>query len=169
VSCPDWRSLAAHRDDPRTAEPASWRQALAHLDGCAVCREEAYAAEPTLVFRRLPALDRDAAAEVESMRQAVAVLRSGRRAEAGRRGAAARWRRWAAAAVFALAALSLGRGVDPENLGPVPPSSAFTSYRPATGSVPVIEGLDRPDARVYQRWDGGDMSLVFIVDESLDV
>src|SRR5262249_36619722 len=57
--CPDWRGLAAPRfDSPgaATGEPAGWAEALAHLDGCPACRRAALEADPTLLFRRLPAL-----------------------------------------------------------------------------------------------------------------
>ena len=50
MSCPDWRSLSERRDD----EPEAWGKALAHLDGCDGCHDDALAAEPTLLFRRLP-------------------------------------------------------------------------------------------------------------------
>ena len=70
MTCPDWRSLADHRD----LEPQAWDEALHHFDGCRHCRDEALAVEPTLMFRHLPApkVDRD---EITAMKQAVATLR----------------------------------------------------------------------------------------------
>jgi len=125
VSCPDWKALAAWRDDPRAEEPAAWRQALAHLDqGCVQCRREAVAADPTLVFRRLAAVPEpspaEEASEADAMRRAVAAMRAASRVEAAERhGHPARsmrsmrtlnWKRWAAAAALAVAALSMPGG-----------------------------------------------------------
>jgi hypothetical protein len=82
------------------------------------------------------------------------------------------WRRWAAAAVLALASLALGRGRTPQ------PTAAMTAAvapaatqrsAPATAAEPAaIEGLNRPGARVYHM-DGEGLSVFMIVDESLDV
>lgn len=183
-TCPDWRALVAHRKDPLSEEPAGWQEALAHLDGCPVCRREAPAADPTLLFRRLPALDMGAAAEaaeVESMIQAVATLRTARRLETPERASRAAWKRWSAAAALATVALSLGAGhglrreptVSLSSL-PVPSRSgtvvpAAVSPRFASDQVPVVEELNRPAARVYQMDGGKNLSVVMIVDERLDV
>jgi hypothetical protein len=35
--------------------------------------------------------------------------------------------------------------------------------------APMVEDLNRPDARVYQMDGGGNLSVVMIVDERLDV
>ena len=128
MSCPDWKTLAAWRDDPRAEEPAEWQEALAHLDrGCVQCRRAAVAADPTLVFRRLavvPAVPASSpaqeASDIEAMRRAVAAMRAGSRVEASERRSrparAARalkalsWKRWGVAAARALAAQSLPAG-----------------------------------------------------------
>lgn len=126
MSCPDWKILAAWRDDPRAEEPAGWQDALEHFDrGCQGCRRAALAADPTLVFRRLgrpavtsamtaaptPAQEISDASEVASMRQAVAAMRAASRVEAverrGRHGAISGWRNWSVAAVLTLAVLTL--------------------------------------------------------------
>ncbi len=79
--CPsDWLPLLDHRFDPEVAEPADWPRLRAHLDGCARCREEACAIDPTLAFGRLPEVYVDAA-DIASMKQAVATLRRGRELE----------------------------------------------------------------------------------------
>lgn len=193
-TCPDWRALSAHRKDPRSEEPAGWQEALAHLDGCPACRREAPAADPTLVFRRLPGLDMGTAAEaaeVESMIQAVATLRTARRLETPERRARmsrASWKRWSAAAALVTVALSLGAGhglrrapmppmppiialgslpVPSRNLAVVP--AAEVSPRFAADEAPVVEELNRPAARVYQMDGGKNLSVVMIVDERLDV
>lgn len=125
MSCPDWKTLAAWRDDPRAEEPAEWQEALAHLDrGCAQCRRAAIAADSTLVFRRLAVVPAPTpaqeASDVEAMRRAVAAMRAASRVEASERrnrpARAARalktlsWKRWGVAAALAVAALSLPPG-----------------------------------------------------------
>lgn len=76
----DWRSLVAQRDESGE-NPADWDAAMAHIDACDPCRREALMADPSLVFRRLPRVE-SSAAEVESMRQAVASLRRASRVTA---------------------------------------------------------------------------------------
>ncbi len=166
------------------------------LDTRAERERAALAGDPTLVFRRLPPLELSAAeeaAEVESVRRAVAAMRAGRRlarcARAGRH-----WHRYAAAAVLAVAALSLGvdrapNGADPSGLGATAapglahrPSRLFGAIVPAHALAPAapvpdvsygeadgaMEGLNRPQARVYQL-HGRHLQVVMIVDERLDV
>lgn len=84
MSCPDWFSLAEHRDEIGEScdDDARWQDALAHFDaGCPRCREQALDAEPTLLFRDLPTIEVDAA-DIAAMQQAVATLRRGREVEA---------------------------------------------------------------------------------------
>jgi hypothetical protein len=172
VSCPDWRALAAHRDDPRRSrretEPEGWTEALAHFDSCSLCRRQALAAEPTLVFRRIPVVTptpAEEADEVAAVRQAVAAMRTASRLDdrrpvpglGSKRGG---WKRWAAAAVLALASLSLGQ--DP---GPSFDPSAMSG---AAALPPSIEGVNLPDARVYQM-GGEDFAVTMVFSESLDV
>jgi hypothetical protein len=79
VTCPDWRGL-----DPASHDAAA-DAALRHLDsGCQRCWQEALALDPTLIFRRLPAPELDAAAEaveVAAARQAVGAMRAASRLE----------------------------------------------------------------------------------------
>jgi hypothetical protein len=181
-ACPDWNALVALRERAAAAgleaEPAEWTAALAHLDGCPRCRRQAMAADPLLIFRRLPGAERQAAeerAEAEAMVQAVSAMRAAGRLESRRRFAG--WRRWAAAAVLALAALSVGRDREPL-LAPAasPPMAAPpAAASPAASNVNVVnngaatlERLDRSDARVYQL-NGKDLSVFMIVDNKLDV
>jgi hypothetical protein len=188
VSCPDWKTLAAWRDDPRAEEPAEWQEALAHLDrGCVLCRRAALAADPTLVFRRLAAPSAPApaqeASDVESMRRAVAAMRAAGRVEAaGKQGRRIRnlgWKHWAAAAALAVAALSLpGDGAHRLRQ---PPAATMSFAVPAvltvgeTGSVfpagmeddsPILEGVNLDDARLYQ-FENEEIAVVMVVDESL--
>ena len=62
MSCPDWKRLVRERQAlshpfaRETGDSLDWREALGHLDsGCPACRKAALAADPLLVFRRLPA------------------------------------------------------------------------------------------------------------------
>jgi hypothetical protein len=167
VSCPEWSHLSARRDE----EPEGWTEALEHLDGCQQCRPEALKADPLLVFRRLPVTELAPAAEqseVESMHLAVAAMRNAGRLESRHRFAG--WRRWAAAAVLAVAFLAVSRGRAPH---PIPATAAVAAPAlrpvPASSQEPLaIEGLNRPGARVYHM-DGEGISVYMIVDESLDV
>lgn len=201
MSCPDWQTLAAWREDPRGEEPAEWREALAHLDGgCARCRRAALAADPTLVFRRLaapsmPSISAPAqeASDVEAMRRAVAAMRAASRVEAserrGRSFKALSWKRWAAAAALAVAALSMpgddarlrreSLAADPVAASLLPaampaalytggPETVLTGQAAFGENLPTLEGSDRPGARVYHI-DGEGLSGTMIFDETLDV
>ena len=192
AGCPDWRALAAHRIDAigrDSDEPAGWTEALAHLDGCPDCRRAALTADPTLLFRRLPALPPPVldlspaaeAAEVERVRLAVAGMRTARRLAPPpeRSLLLRRSRHWGAAAGLAIAALSLGAtpALRPAPHGiaaltaprtvrlPAPPAA----IRLVSDRVPMVEELNRPAARVYQMDGGENLSVVMIVDERLDV
>ena len=185
MSCPSWQDLAAWRDDPQAEEPMEWREALDHLDrGCALCRRAAYAADPTLVFRRLATIPEPTpaqeASDVETMRRAVAAMRAASRVEAvERKGLAGNWKRWAAAAALAVAVLSVSAD-DPRHLpgrtlampGSFSPSEAreAAAVLPASfgGDQPILEGVNLPDARLYHM-EGEGLSVVMVVDETMGV
>jgi hypothetical protein len=171
MSCPDWKGLAAARE-AAAGEPAGWTEAMAHFDACPRCRREAMAADPLLVFRRLPALEMpegDERAEAESMRQAVAAMRTAKRLESRQRFAG--WRRWAAAAVLAVASLSVSWDKAPR---PEPEPATLKAAAPAPAAaqrtaVPAaLEALDGSDARIYQM-NGQDLTGFMIVDNKVDV
>jgi hypothetical protein len=183
VSCPDWSRLAAAHDArDEGLEPEGWAEAVAHFDTCSLCRKEALKADPLLVFRRMPGVEITPAEEnleVESMQQAVAAMRTARRLET--RGRFAGWRRWAAAAV--LAGVSLGMGDRAPQLEqaveatPAPAavsaaSAASVAFAASVPSEQLLDGIDRPEARVYQM-DSDGMSTAMIIDpsfgENLDV
>jgi hypothetical protein len=175
VSCPDWNGLVALRDG-EGADLSGWTAALDHLDACPRCRPQALEADPLLVFRRLPAPEMTAgeeSAEVDSMRQAVAAMRTARRLDSHRRFAG--WRRWTAAAVLALASLALGNDRQDSlarmaRLPMAPPDSVATAEpdgAPQPGA-PMLEDLNRPNARVYQVQQKN-LALVMVVDKGLDV
>lgn len=174
MSCPDWNTLAAHRHERNGAEPEGWPAALVHFDSCRLCRRQALAADPTLVFRRPPAAEETAVdADVAAMCQAVAALRGASRvAEHHRAGS---WKRWVAAAGLAAAALSM-----PGDSRQAPdraaifqagaiPAAAFAGETAGElpSDLPMIEGVSQPEARVYHM-NGEGMSVVMVIDESLD-
>ena len=175
AACPDWTALAAHRRDRDGAEPAAWGEAQAHLDGCPDCRRAAPAADPTLLFRRLARLEAplDERAEVEAVLQGVTALRAARRV-AARSGHGRSWARWAAAAVLAFLALSMDNEGLPRALRSAggAPSFAAAAVPAAIGRLPLLDGIEGPDARSDARiyhLEGENLSVVMIVDESLDV
>jgi len=178
AACPDWTALAAHRRDRDGAEPAAWGEALAHLDGCPACRRAAPAADPTLLFRRLARVEAplDERAEVEAVLQGVTALRAARRV-AARSGHGRSWARWAAAAVLAFLALSMDNEGLPRALrsaggAPSLTAAAAPAAIGAMGRLPLLDGIEGPDARSNARiyhFEGEDLSVVMIVDESLDV
>lgn len=166
MSCPNWSALAAHRNVLESVEPEGWTEALAHFDSCSLCRRQALAADPTLVFRRMPVVEPSPVQEMDevaAVRQAVAAMRTASRLEAlkarPRQVSFSGWKRWAAAAVLALVSLSLGQS----------PGTIFQQSEASGADLqPVVEGLNLPDARVYQVGEE-DLLVTMIVDESLDV
>jgi hypothetical protein len=157
LSCPDWKGLTAwrHVRDTRDTrdgeEPAGYREALAHLDGgCALCRRQALAADPTLMFRAVPVMEIPAAQEIDevaAMRQAVAAMRTASRMEAlvETRRTRQGWWKWASAAMLAVAALAVSSdsrfGAEEEALraGSRRTGAALSAGSPAA-PVPAYDG-----------------------------
>lgn len=179
MNCPSpevWRALLAHRFEATGREPAELQPALAHLESCPACRRLALAIDPSLLFQSLrdaePALA--ASADVEAMRQAVASLRRTSERRQPRR-AVGKWLLRAAGIVGLAVLLSQVQGLRP-SAGPAEPvtvaalasvpSAAVAAAEPE--SLPLVEGTDHPDARVYEL-GGRDLAVVMIVDQSLDV
>lgn len=187
ASCPDWRTLTAHRNDPRAPEPEGWDDALAHFDGCSRCRPAALAADPSLLFRRLRdsppisgvgSIAGSGDEDVLAIRQGVAALRAGRRLDDDRRRGRSPWGRWAAAAALAVAALSAGAN-DPdawredlwsEDLVLPTLEGTAAEIQSAQGEtiMPVVEELNRPDARLIQVQQG-DFPVAMVYDEGLEI
>lgn len=175
MSCPDWRSLTRRRDD----EPEAWGQALVHLDGCTRCRPEALAAEPTLVFRRLPAATVDRA-EIAGMKQAVAALRRNSRPSRGQalRGLAARRHVWLQAAAVATLVVAAALITGAADRGPMPTGVATptVTYGPAATpasfaaveQMPLVEAVDPAFGEVIEVADE-DVSLVLVLPPTKDV
>lgn len=189
MSCPDWKRLAAHRL-AGADEPEGWSAALDHFDGgCTACRRNALAADPTLVFRWVPTVEiapAQEADEVESMRQAVAAMRTASRAQAlEKRGSRQSWWRWSAAAALVLGALALGSDdrfhvgrsmhetlplaleTGAELLGGTMPAAFPEDGLVPSAPAPVVEDLGRRGERVYQMYGGKDLSVVMYIDENL--
>jgi hypothetical protein len=183
MSCPDWRALS-----PDSRETEAWTEALSHFDGgCSQCRRDALKADPTLVFRSLrsaPAstgstsMDSASMGSIDAMCQAVAAMRAASRVDSAVHRTS--WKRWAVAAALVLAALSIPadnvrKHRDQAAAGSPRPAAMLGAVMPAAlvgglGDVdlPTVEGVNHPDARVYHM-DGEGLSVVMIVDESLDV
>jgi hypothetical protein len=172
MACPDWHRLAAARD-ASPGDPPGWDDAVAHLDGCAACRGAAVVADPTLVFRRLPALT-VGTDEVEAMLVRVAALRGARgvgRPLTSRRlpRPYGRWQPAAAAAALAFAALAGGHAPPgAPRVATVPGSVGSLALAAEISAQPLLEELDRPFDQVMQ-WNTDEMSVVLVVDERLDV
>ena len=156
MSCPDWVALTAHRFDRSCEEPSGWSEALVHLDSCPSCRRAAFAVDPTLAFRRPPAPKE---VDVESILQGARVLRRASRVRPPRL-----WREAAAAAALVTVALWVapsGAPVEDFKISESVPN-------PYVESLPTVEAVDRPEARIYQLADD-ELSMVMIIDETLDV
>jgi hypothetical protein len=185
VSCPDWHALTPEPHESHESKSAGWSDAVAHFDsGCSLCRRDALKADPALVFRGLrstsigsmsPAQE---ASEVDAVRLAVAAMRTASRVDAVESRSRAlhntAWKRWAVAAGLVMAALSIpADNAWKHRELPLRPAVARSAAVPAALNagemdLPTVEGVNRPNARVYHM-DGDGLSVVMIVDESLDV
>lgn len=157
------------------------RQALVeHLRTCSSCRRAAVEEDPTVVFSLLEAdsLGRD---EIEEIQASVRTLRRSRAigtADRIRPGSSKKPAIVATSLLFALALLPLTGGRPLED-GAEPRVDSVSEQqsraRPEWQSwvddrtvPPVIEELNRPEARVYQLTEE-DLAVVMIVDETLDL
>ncbi len=163
MSCPDWRRLAAWRDDDRPA-PAGWSGALEHLARCRDCRLQVAAWDPTLLLAATPPAE-VSDAEVADVVTAVRALR---RAEALGRPPARRTARAAliaAAVVAGLLAAPAALRWSERGEAPAGRPPAVATVEPAAS--PPVEELQPAGARVYQ-FGGDELPVVLIVDETLD-
>ena len=180
MSCPDWKSLVAHRVGPTASPdrepPAEWPRAIEHLSDCLACRQRALSLDPSLLFvvqAPLPVSDDEVAgikANVRTLVRARAAERTSHhlRRRLGRVAAAA-------AVVGLLVLLPTHSPRRPGSVEDVAPGPAVetTPFVQSEGALaeapaPVIEPLDLPSARIYQL-SGGDLSVVMVVDDSIDV
>lgn len=171
MSCPDWPSLVALQDE----EPEAWASAIEHMDSCDTCFDEALAAEPTLLFRRMPA-PRASEVDLASIKDAVATMR---RTEPMTRPAAPKavrhWRSMATAAAILLTAVLTGGGwtgqASLDNVASVDLSHPdevielpLTNYDevPHFEQMPLVEDVDPAYGSVVQVVDA-EMSLVLVL------
>lgn len=173
MSCPDWFRLVQVQDE----EPEAWAAALRHADACDACFDDAMAAEPTLLFRRLPA-PRASQADIDAIKGAVNAMR---RTQALTHEVAAPRRRrrlgasLASAAVLLLAALLSGGwpgepgvhsiavvdagGLDDRVEGLTP--GVFEAHS-EVDQMPLVEDVDPAFGSVVQVVDA-EMSLVLVL------
>lgn len=180
TGCPDWRRLVAERDEQR-ADPLGWTEALRHLDGCVRCREAALAADPLLLFRRLPRVAASPAAasageitiDVEAMKRGVATLRRTSALQGGASAPAREIRRLrrrlslAAATVLMVVTAglspvsapspqpSLNAGMDPRTVAGVEASGFEASGFEASGSLLLAPAGSLFEAAGYEAFGGG--------------
>lgn len=184
--CPDWRQLILRREVYATEESAEWREALEHRRECVRCQQASLEADPLMFLTGLPTAD-VSDHEIADMQARVAERR---RVET-----AGPWRAWlrpSQSPVWlrtAAAAVALAATVGVVQLGWLPaswtrPSSPLQTADSTGASIeredslpdlpddlallPLFEGLDLREARVYQMTEG-DLDLVMIVDGSLDI
>ncbi len=177
MSCPDWRRLLAERERAELEgdfEPAAgWREAVEHLAGCARCRMTALELDGSLLWLAQPPLD-VGDEEVDRIKANVRTLRRARRTERATGAASRRVGRVAAAAAIVslmiLMPTHTSRQSEPTAGTPTTASSAarVRSLAVRDAPAPMIEPLDLPLARIYQL-GAEDLSVVMVVDESIDV
>lgn len=176
MSCPTWSELAERRDAGGASD--EWRKARQHFDRCPECRDEALAADPTLVFRRLPSTE-VSEQEVEEMRAKVSWLRRTRELErsVAERPSRGRSWRWLArmAATLLLVGASTGIGLDSIDssatriAGFSDPASPSEIRLPASiAAQPVLEQVGRSADQVVE-WTDTELSLVVLIEAELDV
>jgi hypothetical protein len=154
------------------------RELVEHLRTCASCRRAAVEEDPTLAFSLLEPepIDRDRIGEIQA---SVRTLRRSRAIEkADRYGPkeAGKAVLVAASLLFALALLQLSGGRSDEEGADPKVGVAFEErsrhewqeWDDDRSATPVLENLNRPEARVYQRTEE-DLAVVMIVDETLDL
>lgn len=167
MSCPDWKSLESRRDH----QPEAWEQALEHADGCEPCRIAALAAEPTRLFRRLPALEVEAD-EVAAMKRAVASMRRAEAVQRASRPWASAWMRAAAVAALITAAVLMQGlpGIEPDIVDTVDAVETATRIQTqgALEQMPLVEYVDPSHGSLIQMVDD-DFSLVVVLPSRLDV
>lgn len=175
-------SAAAHRPGGLDLLEGPRREVVvAHLRGCVDCRRRALEIDPTFAFSFLEAPEIDGE-EVDEIRRTVRAMRRVRELAGKAEGPRHRAKMTTAALLLLAAALLLlpgeagrrldrsspaGESVDPQALLTAAAwRLASSPFDPPTASL--IEDLDRPQARVYQLTED-DLSLVMIVDETLDL
>ena len=184
MTCPDWRALvAAHEAEPEADEP-DWAAARHHAAECSRCRAEALAADPLLLFARLPERNVEPR-EIVDMQGAVAALVRASRVTQGGHLASPLAPRATSFRLFSASRIAAALGVCSllALSGAPRPQPAGVGVLAAAGNLLVgteggsedalpmhslVEELGRPGARIYDLQQA-DMAVVMIVDASLDV
>ena len=156
------------------------QELIVHLRACSACRQIVVEEDPTLVFDLLQSYPLDDR-EIGAVQAAVRTLRRSRAIDAGERPRAEVSSRIAflAASVLCVVMLLPLAGERPLERVSNPSAELVSEGLPRArpdwrqwvedGSVPpVIEDLNRPEARVYQLTED-DLAVVMIVDETLDL
>lgn len=175
IACRECRAIVAERAADPAVDPARWPEARTHLAACRACREAALAADPTVLFQFLPPVEIEHS-EIADMGRAVATLvRASEIERRAPRRAAWTGRAAAAAAIATLALLAGAPGQRPvatasrtAGLAPVDARETADAITAELASQPLVEDLDRPQARVYELPAEG-LAVVMIVDSSLDL
>lgn len=181
--------LLRREDDSLSASDT--RRLNAHLAACPGCRAVAIESDPTLLFSRLsasgegrpdPRLAPEAQRVVSDVLAAIEVDRTRRRLASGSRRTLLRLAAGLLVATGLGGAWAVKRGGAPliqtaqkdeaRALRPtVPAPASAESVAAAAVSRPLIEGVQSPDATIYQFAASapGEPSVVFIVDKNADI
>ena len=174
----EWRSRDLLADVLVGDSCAARQELIDHLRACSTCRRTAVDEDPTLAFSLLEAepVDADRIAEIQ---KSVTTLRRSRaieRADLPRLNEIGKAFLVAASLLFVLTLLPITGGLPPEEgsepkVGVVSNQQSraeWQQWNDDAAALPVIEDLNRPEARVYQRTEE-DLAVVMIVDETLDL
>ena len=154
------------------------KELIDHLRACSSCRRTAINEEPTLAFSLFEAEPVDAG-QIAEIQKSVRTLRRSRTIERGDRpglNESGKALLVAVSLLFVLTLLPLTSGRLPEEssepqVGVVSGQRSrveWQQWNDDRTATPVIEDLNRPEARVYQRTEE-DLAVVMIVDETLDL
>ncbi|MEM6793591.1 MAG: hypothetical protein AAF725_06385 [Acidobacteriota bacterium] len=183
----DWQSLVREHDEAPERDSEEWLEAMAAIDEDPAERERAVAADPLMMFRRLPSDEPASARDIESMKAAVKSLRraSELEAERAKRRPALAWPLAALLALGVSAALLTGpdASYSPAQVAthsqveapraPQTPQLALGGPRFSRASLaalelPLVEDAD-PAADLVMQIEDEALSLVVVLTADQDV
>lgn len=177
MNCSDGRQLMGRLREDGRLDDDQRRDLVEHFSDCPDCRRDGLAADPTLLFLGASPLELERS-EVASIRRTVRAMQRARDLDAAGSRSWTHVLRAAAAAILLTALLLLPGGQkrlavpspEPDTLSGGPLHAGGEDLAPVSvwESPSLIENLDRPEARIYQLTEQ-DLSIVMIVDESLDL
>ncbi len=180
MTCGQWQQWTAESLPFWELEPPARETRSKHLCQCFECRRRALEDDPTLMFIELPKVE-VSDAEVDEILATVGTLRRARALEKGASPQRGHLGRMLAAAALLTALLLVPGHTGPSRHGSVSrhdigsgeparqsPTAEGLFLTTGTESPSLIENLNRPEARIYQLTEH-DLSVVMIVDESLDL